>query len=171
MKDLRKIIYISLLTTIALVLSIIESMIPIPVPIPGARLGLSNLVILSTLVVFGFSYALTVGILKSLLLVLITGSVTSVFYSLTGSIISIFVMAMAYRYLSKYLSLIGVSVLGSVAHNFSQVLVGSLILNNFKLFLYLPVLMIVGLFTGIFVGISSTYVSKHLRLVLKKELR
>lgn len=171
MKDLRKIIYISLLTTIALVLSLIESMIPIPVPIPGARLGLSNLVILSTLVVFGFSYSLSVGVLKSLLLVLITGSVTSVFYSLTGSIISIVVMALAYKYLSKYLSLIGVSVLGSVAHNFSQVLVGSLILNNFKLFLYLPLLMILGLFTGIFVGLSSIYVSKQLKVVLKKELR
>lgn len=168
MKDLRKLIYISLLTTIALVISLIESSIPIPIPIPGAKLGLSNLVILTTIVVFGFSYAIIVGVLKSLLLVLITGSVTSVFYSLFGSIISIIVMTLAYIYLSKYLSLIGVSILGSIAHNFSQILVGSIMLSNFKLFIYLPILMIVGLFTGIFVGISATYVSKHLKTIMKK---
>ncbi len=167
MKGLKKLIFLSLLVSLGLALSIIESMIPIPFIAPGAKLGLSNIVILITLVVFGFKEALTVGILKSFAFTLATGSVSSLFYSLTGSIFSLFTMYFALRNFSKIFSLIGVSILGAVAHNFGQILVASLMMKNFRIFSYYPILLLTSLFTGYFVGLASIYIVKNLKKHLK----
>ena len=77
MKKLNKMIFLSVLVSIGLALSILESSIPLPIAIPGARLGLSNMVVLITLIVFGFKEALIVSILKSIVLMLVTGSISS----------------------------------------------------------------------------------------------
>lgn len=155
MKGLRKLIFLSLLVSVGLVLSIIESMMPVPFVVPGAKLGLSNMVILITLVVFGFKEALIVGMLKSIIFTVASGSISSLFYSLSGSILSCIIMYLVYNNFSKVFSLIGVSIFGAVAHNFAQVLVASLMMNNFKIFSYLPILLLISLFTGYFVGLAS----------------
>lgn len=162
MGKIKKKIFLSLLTSIGLVLSIVESMMPIPFIAPGAKLGLSNMVILITLVVFGFKEALTVGILKSVVLTLISGNIPSFFYSISGSILSCIIMSIVYNEFSNIFSLIGVSILGAVAHNVAQVLVASLMMNNFRIFSYFPILLLTGLFTGYFVGLSSIFVTRNL---------
>ncbi|NLY85040.1 MAG: Gx transporter family protein [Tissierellia bacterium] len=167
MKGTRKIILLSLLVSIGLALSVIESSIPLPVAIPGARLGLSNMVILVTLVIFGFKEAFIVSILKSSVLVLITGSVSSLIYSLAGGIVSCIVMFVGYKFFSNIFSLIGVSILGATGHNIAQVSVAVMIMSNIRVYSYLPILVLMGLFTGYFVGLSSIYISKNLRKVLK----
>ena len=139
MKGTRKIILLSLLVSIGLALSVIESSIPLPVAIPGARLGLSNMVILVTLVIFGFKEAFIVSILKSSVLVLITGSVSSLFYSLAGGIVSCIVMFVGYKF-SNIFSLIGVSILGATGHNIAQVSVAVMIMSNIRVYSYLPIL-------------------------------
>lgn len=163
MEGMRKLIFLSLLVSVGLGLSIIESMIPLPFIAPGAKLGLSNMVILITLVVFDIKSALTVGTLKSITFTLVTGSVTSLFYSLSGAILSCLVMYMVYKYFSNIFSLIGISIFGAMVHNFAQVLVASLMMNNFRIFSYLPILQLTGLFTGYFVGLSSKYAVNNLK--------
>ena len=159
---MKKNIYLAMLTALALVISLFESIIPLPFIAPGAKLGLSNIVILVTLVVFGFKEGFIVGVLKSITLMFVSGSVSSMFYSLTGAIGSIIVMGFAYRYLSKYLSLIGISILGASTHNFCQLAVAAFMTSNLLMFTYLPLLIIIGLFTGFFVGLSSIYISDQL---------
>ena len=171
MKGIKKLIFLSLLVSIGLALSIIESMMPVPFIAPGAKLGLSNMVILITLVIFGFKEALTVGILKSIIFTLATGSISSLFYSLSGSIFSCIVMYFVYSHFSNYFSLIGVSIFGAVAHNFAQVAVASIIMNNIKIFSYLPLLLLVSLFTGYFVGIASIFISNNLKKTLLAKYR
>ena len=163
MNNVKKIIFLSLLVSIGLALSIIETMIPLPFVAPGAKLGLSNIVILITLVVFGFRESITIGILKSITFTLATGSVSSLFYSLTGAILSCIAMYIVYRNLSKVFSLIGISIFGAVAHNFGQILVASLMMKNIRIFSYLPILLLTSLFTGYFVGLASIYISKNLK--------
>lgn len=163
MKKTNKMIFLSLLVSIGLALSVIESTIPLPIPIPGARLGLSNIVILVSLVIFGFKDALIVSILKSVVLMLVTGSISSFIYSISGAVLSVIVMIVAYKYFLNIFSLIGVSILGAVAHNTAQVSVAAIIMSNIKIFFYLPVLLLMSLFTGYFVGISSKYISKNLK--------
>lgn len=163
MKKLNKIVFLSLLVSIGLALSVLETSIPFPIPIPGARLGLSNIVILVSLIIFGFRDTFIVSILKSIVLMLVTGSISSFIYSISGAILSTIVMFIVYKYFSNIFSLIGISILGAVAHNTAQVSVATVIMNNIKIFSYLPVLLLLSLFTGYFVGISSNYISKNLR--------
>lgn len=163
MKNLRKLVFLSLLVSLGLALSILESFMPIPFVAPGAKLGLSNMVVLITLVVFGFKEALVVGILKSILFSLATGSISSLFYSLSGSVLSCITMYIVYSYFSNIYSLIGVSIFGAVAHNLAQVSVASLMMKNLKIFSYLPILLLTSLFTGYFVGLSSIFISKNLK--------
>lgn len=167
MEGLKKLIFLSLLVSLGLALSIIESMMPIPFIAPGAKLGLSNIVILITMVVFGFKEALIVGVLKSIVFTVVTGSVSSLFYSLSGSILSLFTMYLIYTKFSKVFSLIGVSIFGAMAHNFAQIMVASLMMKNLRIFSYYPVLLLTSLFTGYFVGLASIYISKNLKKNLK----
>lgn len=163
MKRLNKMIFISLLVSIGLALSVLESGIPLPITMPGAKLGLSNMVVLVTLVVFGFKDGIKVSMLKSAVLMLITGSISSFIYSLSGAIFSCIAMYIAYRYFSNVFSLIGVSILGALAHNTAQVSAASFMLHNLRIYSYLPFLMLLSLFTGYFVGLASTYIVKNLK--------
>lgn len=171
MKKINKMIFLSLLVSIGLGLSVLESAIPLPITIPGAKLGLSNMVILITLVIFGFKEGLIVGVLKSIVLVLVTGSISSLFYSLSGAIFSCFAMYFIYSFFSNTFSLIGVSVFGAIAHNIAQVTVAALMMNNVRIYSYLPILILMSLLTGYFVGLSSIYISTNLKKNFKNYIK
>lgn len=162
MKDIKKVTNIGLLTAMALAISLIEHMIPIPVPIPGAKLGFSNMIILMTLYLYGFKSALLVGVLKSFLLMLITGSVTAFFYSLTGAVLASIGMVVSMKLLNKFSSFIGISEIGAFFHNLGQILVASVFMGNIKMLIYFPALVMMGVFTSFFVGLSVNYVANHM---------
>ncbi len=162
MNRIKKVIFLSLLVSLGLALSIIESSIPVPFIAPGAKLGLSNIMILSTLVVFGFKEAFAVAVIKSITFALATGSFSGLFYSLSGAVLSVIVMYIIYTYFNSFFSLIGISIFGAIAHNFAQISVASIMLENIMIFSYLPVMSLVSLFTGYFVGLSSKLVCQNL---------
>ena len=159
----KKIVHLSLITAAGIALHIIETGIPVPIQgVPGAKLGLANIVNLISLVVFGFREALIVAVLRCFVGTLGTGAVTGFFYSLAGALSSTLVMCFIYKYGSKYFSLIGVSIFGALSHNIAQLTVASIMINNILIFTYLPVMMLISLFTGYFVGLSANYGSIHL---------
>lgn len=168
MKRLRKLVFLSLLVSLGLALSIIESMIPLPFAMPGMKLGLANMVCLVTLVVFGSKEALVVAILRSLTFALATGSVSGLFYSLTGAILSTLVMSIVYKYFSNYFSLIGISVFGAIFHNVGQISVASMIMENIRIFSYLPIMTLVSMFTGYFVGLGAILTTRNLAQNMSK---
>lgn len=165
MKDSKTRIYVnlSILTALSLAISLIESMIPMPVPIPGAKLGFSNIIILVSIYIYDYKKSLGVSILKSFLLVLITGQVMSFFYSFVGAIFSTTAMYLSLKNKNKDLSLIGVSELGAFFHNLGQIIVAIIFMSNIKMLYYFPVLVFVGIFTGFFVGLSSGFIINHLK--------
>lgn len=164
MKDsIRNIVNLALLVALALALSVIEMMIPLPVPIPGAKLGLSNIIILVTIYFYDFKSSLTVSLLKSFLLVLITGSVMAFFYSAMGAVLSTISMYLALKYSNDKFSLIGVSEIGAFFHNLGQIIVATVFMSNIKMIYYFPALVLIGVFTGFFVGLSSNYIINHLK--------
>lgn len=162
MSDTKKITNIALLTAMALAISLIEHMLPIPVPIPGAKLGFSNMIILISLYIYGFKSAFVVGILKSFLLMLITGSVTAFFYSFSGAVFSIISMGLALKLIFQYTSFIGISEIGAFFHNFGQILVAAIVMDNIKMYIYFPALVMMGIFTSFFVGLSVNYIISHM---------
>lgn len=165
MRDIREVTNIALLTAMALAISLLEHMIPIPIPIPGAKLGFSNMIILITLAIYGFKSSLLVGILKSFLLMLITGSVSAFFYSIIGAIFSAIAMYVSLEYLSKVTSFIGISEIGAFFHNLGQIIVAIIFMSNVKMIIYFPALVIMGVFTSFFVGLSVNYVIDHMKKI------
>ncbi|HNZ82555.1 MAG TPA: Gx transporter family protein [Sedimentibacter sp.] len=168
MNKIQRYIFLSLLTAAALILSIIEGMIPLPYIAPGAKLGLSNIVILSVVVIFGPKDALLVVIIRSILLMLVATNPITFIYSVTSGIVSTLVMSLGCRYLNNYFSLIGISVLGAMAHNTTQVTVAAMLFTTFNLYYYLPILSLVSIFTGCFVGYTAIFVTDNLEKTLLK---
>lgn len=163
--NVRKVTTLALLTAMALAISLLEHFIPMPVPIPGAKLGLSNIILLVSLYFFGLRAALLIGVLKSFLLVLATGMVSSFFFSVAGAILASLAMSLSLRLLEDKLSFIGISEIGAFFHNFGQVLVASIVMGNIKMYYYFPLLVFIGTFSGFFVGLSSNYIIKHMEKI------
>lgn len=166
MDDLRKLVYTSLLVSIALAVSLIEQMIPMPFAIPGAKLGLSNMIILVTIILFGFKSGFKVAVLKSILLMLVTGFGPSFLYSFAGAMLSTCMMGLFIRFRPKIFSTIGISIIGAVAHNLAQVTVASYVLGSVMVFTYFPILTGIGMLTGYFVGLGAHNVSSHLAKII-----
>lgn len=160
-------IFLSLLVSLGLVIGLFEMMLPTPVAIPGAKLGLSNMVVLITILFFGNREGIVVAALKSILLVIVTGSVTSFIFSFTGAMLSTVSMSLANSFLKKYISTVGISLIGSAFHNMGQVLAACIVLNTFSIISYLPLLLVLGIFTGYFVGVASEYSVKNLSVTFK----
>lgn len=159
----KNLLLISFMVVLSLVVSLLESYIPIP--IPGVKLGISNIVIINAMIILGYRYSILISLVKSLILVLLIASPISFFYSFLGALSSITIMYFALKFLNKFLSIIGISVLGSVSHIFTQILVASIFLNTRVVFYYFPILGIIGVFTGVLVGFVSIKLSEVLRRI------
>lgn len=158
-----KMVYMSLLVSMALILSLIERMIPVPFVTPGAKLGLANLVIIISIYTLdSYKESFTVLIIRLFLSAMLGGNLSTFLYSASGGLLSFLITIVVKKLGGKHVSIIGVSSSAAVFHNIGQLLTASIILNNFGVFLYLPVLSIVGIITGIFVGLSANYILAHL---------
>ncbi|MGY3776885.1 Gx transporter family protein [Helcococcus sueciensis] len=169
-KDIRNLVYTALLVAMALAVSLVERLIPLPFVMPGAKLGLSNMVILITLILYGFKRGMLVAVLKSVLLMMIIGFGPSFIYSFSGAVFSTIMMWIAYKYFSinfKIFSVIGVSIIGAVSHNFAQVTAAAYILKSLMLYTYFPFLTLIAIVTGYFVGLGSDNVASHLNKIFK----
>nr|WP_312575938.1 Gx transporter family protein [Sedimentibacter sp.] len=162
MSKLQRYVFLSLLTAGAMILSIIEGMIPLPFIAPGAKLGLANIVTLTVIVIFGFKDSLLVVILRCILTMFVAGNPISFIYSIASGIMSIIVMYTGLKYVGRYFSLIGISVLGAIAHNAAQITVAAVMFENLSLYTYLPIMSLVSIFTGCFVGYTSIYITDNL---------
>lgn len=163
MVNTHKLLLISLLVTMGTALHALEIMLPNPLPLPGAKLGLANIVTLMALFIYGPKEALSISVLRVLFGSLITGTLFSVgfFLSLAGAMLSLAVMGLLVRFLPAF-SVIGVSIAGAAAHNTGQILLAAWLLETKHIFYYLPFLLLTGIPTGFFTGSVSSYLKKYL---------
>jgi len=162
MSRVKKIILISLLVSQALVLSFIESMIPLNFSVPGAKLGLANIVTLTSLYLFSFRETLLIIMLRTVMTAFLSGSFSMFLYSIAGALLSFLMMYLLIHFASEKVSTIGVSIVGAIFHNLGQLAMAALIIQNIKIVLYLPFLMVAGIATGFIVGASVKYLMKYL---------
>lgn len=154
--DLKKIVRLSMLISLSVVISIIESYIPILNNIiPGIRLGLSNIIILFVLYKFSFKDSLYVSIVRVFLVGLLRTGLFSVsfFFSLSGAILSIICMHLVKKI--KLFSVVGVSIIGSITHSLGQIIIAIFLLKNENIIYYLPYLLIFSIPTGIVTGLIT----------------
>ncbi len=160
-KDLKKkIAFYGLLIALAFVLSYIESLIPVFVAIPGAKLGLTNLVVLVALERFGKRDAFIINMIRILLVGFTFGNTFSLLYSFAGGILSFLIMILLKK--TKRFSLVGISVSGGVGHNMGQIIVAAFVLETGALVYYLPFLLVIGTVAGVIIGILSAEILKRL---------
>ena len=146
---------LGVLTAGAIVIAILESFIP-SIGIPGVKLGLANIVILVILYELGIIEAIIVNLLRVIVVGLVRGTFLGMgfFMSLTGAVLSLGIMILFYLLIKKF-SIIGVSVIGSVFHVTGQILIAMLYLGTTYIVLYLPIIAISAIITGVFVGIIA----------------
>ncbi|PHV69448.1 heptaprenyl diphosphate synthase [Sporanaerobium hydrogeniformans] len=164
MKKTERLIYKALLVAGALVLHLMERNLPVPFMTPGARLGLANLVTVLAL------YTLTkkrevfeiIGV-RVLLSSLFGGSMTGFLYGGMGAVFSFLIMVGIKESLKEKVSIIGVSAAGAVFHHIGQLLVATVILQNSGVFLYLPILSVTGILTGVFIGLTANYTLPYIK--------
>lgn len=159
--NIRKLTVLALLTTLALIIFVVESAIPMPIPIPGIKLGLANIITLVVLHNYSFRDTLTVLLMRILLATFFFGQALSLLYSLAGGFLCLLVMACVHKLLQgHFLPLI--SVLGAIAHNLGQLLTAFLITEVPGVFIYLPFLLLSGIVTGLFTGLCAHFTQKYL---------
>lgn len=150
----------------ACVIGVAERMIPFDSFVPGVKLGLSNVVILTAIYLFKFSKALTLVVLKCVMIALLSGSASSFAYSVSGSVLSFLVMWALIQALKRNpdkVSPVGVSAIGAVCHNIGQILAAAFILGSINVIVYLPALIISGVITGVLVGFTVKFVMPAVR--------
>lgn len=154
--ELKQFTRLSMLLALSIVLSIIESMIPLlnGIMIPGLKLGLANIIVVFVLYVYGIKEALYVSLLRILLVGLLRTGLFNItfFFSLSGAIISLLFMFVIKRF---PFSILGVSVVGSLGHSLGQIITAIIFLNNVNLLYYLPWLLLFSIPTGICIGLLA----------------
>jgi len=150
-----------LLIALAFILSYIEALFPPPVPIPGIKLGLANLVVLAGLYIMGVKEAFVLSLIRIILVGLTFGNMSTMLFSLAGGILSWLVMSLLKQF--KSFSQIGVSVAGGVSHNIGQIITAIFVTENINIIYYLPFLLLSGLVTGAVIGIIGALIIKRIK--------
>jgi heptaprenyl diphosphate synthase len=160
---LKKTVILAIFAAVAVVLGIVESLIPIPMQVPGAKLGLGNIMILTCLVFFKGRDAFTLVVLKTVLTSFILGTFSTFLFSFFGALFSFVIMYLLLKLGKEMFSLIGISVAGGIMHNIGQLTAATFVLGTSKIFFYLPFLVLTGIVTGVFVGLAAKYLVASLR--------
>lgn len=148
------------LVALAMIFSYIETLIPIPMGVPGVKPGLANLVVFAALYTMRPVDALVISMVRILLVGMTFGNEFAMLYSFAGGSLSFLVMWLCKK--KDWLSKTGVSIAGGVAHNVGQLIVAALVLENAAVFAYLPALLLAGSVMGAFIGLLGTQILKRL---------
>lgn len=152
----KKLTVMALLTAIALTIFMVEAQIPPLVPLPGVKLGLSNIVTVFAVFALGPGEAAAILFCRIFLGSIFAGNFSSIFYSAAGGTAAILVTILLRKVLTqKQLWVAGVS--GAIAHSIGQVGMAMLLTSTPGLIVYLPMLVAVSIVTGLFTGLCAQF--------------
>ena len=152
----RKLTYMALLTAIALTIFMVEAQIPALVPVPGVKLGLSNIVTVFAVFAMGSGEAAAILFVRIFLGAVFAGNFSTIFYSAAGGALAIGVTILLRRILTnKQLWVAGV--LGAIAHSIGQMAMAIAITQTVGLVVYLPMMIICSIITGLFTGFCAQF--------------
>ena len=158
----KKLTVMALTTSLAMVLSFVESQIPAFVAVPGVKMGLANIAVVFALYKLGWKGAVGGSRVRVVLVSILFGTVASLFYSLAGAVLSLLGMGLLKK-TGKFTEII-VSVTGGVLHNIGQIAMACILLETDVLKYYLPFLLVSGILAGVVIGVVSAILVKRIRL-------
>ena len=156
-----KIAYLGVFLALALICSYVEALIPFYFGIPGVKLGLTNIVVVLLLYLVGAREALLISVARVLLAGFLFGNMFSIIYSLAGALLSFAVMALLKK--TGKFGVLPISISGGIFHNVGQLVVAALVVENYNIFYYMPVLLVAGIVTGALIGIAAQEILLRLR--------
>ena len=157
----KKVALLGVLTSVALVLSYIEAILP-PIwsAVPGIKMGFPNIVIVFILYRFGVKEAAIVSFIRIFIVALLFGNVMTLAYSCAGAFLSIVLMAI-FKMINAF-SVVGTSIVGGVAHNLGQIFVAIFLFDTVQIGYYMAVLAVTGTIAGVFIGLTGAFLLKRL---------
>ena len=160
MRKTKKIAVLGLLTAIALTIFMIEAQIPPVVPVPGVKLGLSNIVTVFTVFTLGPGAGAAVLLCRVFLGAVFAGNFSTILYSASGGALAILV-TIGLRKILKGNQLWAAGCLGAIAHSVGQMIAAISITRTAGLLIYLPVMIVISIFTGLFTGLCAQFLVKR----------
>lgn len=160
---IRKIAFLGLSVTLAMILSFVESQIPVFTTIPGMKVGLPNLVMVFLLYRAGWKETVIVSLIRAFLVALLFGNLQSLIFSISGAVLSLTGMILLKK--TGLFSPIAVSVTGGVLHNVGQIIAACLWTGTVQIAYYLPALLVSGVCAGIAIGLTAGFLLKRLENV------
>ena len=162
----KRLIYISLLAAQGVVITMLERAIPFPFAFaPGAKLGLANIITLLAIFTLPYKDSFKVVWMRLLISTLLGGTLSTFLYSFAGAFLSYGGMLLVRLLGPKRVSMIGISATGGILHNVGQLAMASLIAQSFSVMLYLPILSMTGIFSGVAVGVAANYLLEHVSTI------
>ena len=152
----RKITILGLLTAIALTIFMVESQIPSLVPLPGVKLGLANIVTVFTVFALSPKEGILVLSARIFLAAVFAGNFSTIFYSAAGGGLAILATILLRKVLKKN-QLWVAGCLGAIAHSIGQMTVAIFLLGTPSIIVYLPVMVIISIITGLFTGLCAQF--------------
>ena len=164
--SMRRIARDAVLTAVALTIFIVELQIPAPVPVPGVKLGLSNIVTLAALFTLGPWDALAVLLCRVVLGAAFAGNMAALLYSLSGGLLALGVAVLMRKLLTERQIWVA-SVFSAMAHNIGQLLAAVAVTSTPALFAWLPPLLVSGVVTGLFTGLAGQFTVQRLGKIMR----
>ena len=158
----KRLALMALLTAIALTVFVIENQIPAPVPIPGVKLGLANIVTLVAMKLLSRREAGAVLLVRILMGAMFAGSPSTLLFSAAGGVLAYGVMCLTFGLFPEKLLWV-VSALAGLAHNAGQLLACVLVVKTPGVLVYAPILAVSGILTGVFTGLAAMVLLRRLK--------
>ena len=160
-KGARRITLLALLTAIALTIFMVEAQIPVPIAIPGVKLGLANVVTVYAVFVLGPADTLLILAARIFLGAVFSGQMMTLLYSAGGGFLAWLSMVVLQKLLTKDQIWL-CSPVAAVFHNIGQLGVAALVLGSWAVMAYLPYLLLAGIAAGLFTGLCAQFLIRRL---------
>ena len=157
----KRLTIMALLTAVALIMFTVEAQIPSPVPIPGVKLGLANIITVYAMFTLDPADTLLILLARVLLGSMFSGSMVTLIYSLSGGLLCYLVMLL----LRKLLTLRQIwvcGVIGAIFHNVGQTLAAIAVYRTLAVAAYFPLLVVSGIITGLFTGLCAQFLVQRM---------
>lgn len=164
----KKLTYMAMLTTISLIIFIVELRIPTLAPIPGMKLGLAN--IITVYAVYTLSAKETGMILFGRILLgsMFSGNISALIYSISGAVLCLLGMLILRKMIGKE-QLWLCSIFGAIFHNIGQTAAAVFVMKTTAVIAYLPFLLVSGCIAGLFTGLCATFIVRSERYTMRSK--
>ena len=153
---IRRLTILALLTAVALTIFMVEAQLPPLVPLPGVKLGLANIVTVFAVFALGPKDGVLVLAARIFLGAVFAGNFSTIFYSAAGGACAIFVTVLLRKILKQNQLWVAGS-LGAVAHSVGQMAMAVALLGTPSVVIYLPVMIVISVITGLFTGLCAQF--------------